>query len=148
MLEKFSKETAQKFSQNLLLLDISEQNPWNPISVNESLTQILRLMAKKTDIHRLPVIDDDISEISAKKNDGGSSEDKSAKSKDDVIDDVVGLLTQSAVVQFILKNWEKVSEKHKKSTVHDWYYFIHLLFTLFLLSKTFFFAVIFFREIF
>jgi len=89
------------------LCDISEQNPWVSISENETLTQILRLMSKKTNIHRLPVLYDDIQSPSSNSGD---------------YDDVIVLLSQSAVLQYILNNIGKVPENIRNSRVQDWFH--------------------------
>jgi len=86
------------------LCDISEQNPWISISRDTSLEQILHKMAKKSNIHRLPVIDD-----------------KHFHNSSTTDGDIVGLLTQSAVLNFVFNHREKIPENKKQLIVEKWY---------------------------
>lgn len=78
------------------LCDIAEQNPWLPVSTEDSLVDVFHLMSKKSDIHRVPVVET-------------------------VSGDVIGLLTQSRVLQFIYDNLEKVPTSIKNQTLSQWY---------------------------
>jgi len=80
------------------LCDISEQDPWVTISTGDSLTHALTLMEKKSDIHRLAVIDEDTKE-----------------------DPLVGLITQSSVLHFIYNNLDKLPSSKKDLPVNVWH---------------------------
>lgn len=76
------------------IVDFSEQNPWVPIQETASLATVLSLFQKKTNLHRLPV-------VNAEGN-------------------VTGLITQSRVVQFLVEKSSQLPTEITEKPVAEW----------------------------
>jgi len=86
--------------------DVSEQNPAITISEEDSFQKVISYFSKKTDLHRVFVTK---SSVHLRP---GTLPQKSQ---------VIGLLTQSRVLQFLHENKEKIPETILHKKVSEWY---------------------------